>query len=1474
MNTLDKEIKAAEVQSLNSAEQLAAFFTMLGYNTNARVTQTPEALGIAAEGTIRPIRKIEMISRNGDIRPLHVFLFEVASVTTTHTRELIRAFRDKQGEFLLIITTPDYERIDFVLIERAGLSNVTTMGMSQPRIRIYPHVHTVIRRKPEAIDLRVLRRFTFTESDELAQYDKLRSAFSIAYWSEEYFNNRALFSDYFLTTRLHDFPEWKEDTKPAFVKFRDLYGGAASKWGNKPEDVLRKALFATAFEILGFRAVEGKAADSAAIEPDYRLYAPSGGDKHVALCLTYLWGRSLDGKDARDADTPDENPGAVVLSILEQGEAPFAIVTNGKYWRLYCTRAHFPAGHYYEIDLEEVLAESGTLANDPAVVFRYFWLFYRCRAFEPVEEVREGEKRATTFLDTLIDGSAEYSKKLGERLKGRVFDQIFPHFSRGFIEYIRSNGKRRAELSQADLDTVYHGTLTFLYRIFFLLYAEARDLLPVKETRGYYEKSITKLKHEIKEAAEGIFDDAPGRIEKAYSATSTALYDRLKELFAVIDSGDSALNVPVYNGGLFITAPEPDDSTPEADNARFLKENKIPDRWLALGLDLMARDMDEKTQALVFIDYKSLGVRHLGSIYEGLLEFRLRVAPEKMAIVKGKKTEEVIPYAEATKEKRKILTEGRGANATERVYQKGEVYLENDRRERKATGSYYTPDYIVKYIVEHTVGPVLEEKFKQLAPEFRKAQKAYHEAVKRRAAFVKQGMKGDDPEKTAAAFNHLVAQLFDTKALDPAMGSGHFLVEAVDFITKKIINFLNAFPWNPVNAHLRETRETILAEMEKQNVSIDAGKLTDVNLMKRHVLKQCVYGVDLNPMAVELAKVSLWLDCFTLGAPLSFLDHHLKCGNSLIGAEIDKVRADLGELGGMTHKHQLGLFGSRFAGLMLATDLMRQVGELSDVTAAQVKESRRQYRRATDALAPFKRILDVYTSQWFGNTPVKKKGKYSNEFNPAIEFLKTADAEKWTEHPDCLNQLPTENRKVASIAVEAAAAKRFFHWELEYPEVFFAPRKGTTQVIEKKPNPGFDAVIGNPPYVRQEGLGEDKSYFEIAHAPVYSGVADLYVYFYHLGLTISRNDGYFGMITSNKYLRAGYGKQIRDFLKGFLIIDIIDFHDLPLFPDAIAYPMVFIAMKRTPEKTHLVRVHKVETLLDATRIEDVMRDKAGSIYISKLNPDGWQLENPEIRKLLEKIVSAGKPLGEIINGKFYRGVLTGFNEAFVIDEEKRQELIKADPRSKEIIKPFLRGRDIKRWKVEWDGLYLIFTRRGIDINNYPAIKSHLKKFKEQLTPGTLGGRKPGQYQWYEIQDSIAYFEEFEKQKIIYPNIFNRATFAFDKEGFFCNQKTFIIPTGDLALLALLNSSLINFWCLYSLAKLQHGYLEPSAIFFQNCPIAEMKTEQKKELVSHVRAILNCANDPATTKEQEKAIDRIVFKLYGLTEEEIRIVEGK
>ena len=1077
--------------------------------------------------------------------------------------------------------------------------------------------------------------------DSDAQYDKLLSAYAVAEWSEPLFNNRALFSDYYLNERLPDLPEWNERPEATYRRLRELMARLREQTSDREVQAGAETFVKSTLETLGFVPAEAPAGEY----PNLRLFSSDRHDGSVALCLAYPWNRYLDGRDeTRDVRTPDDNPSANVVSVLESGEAPWAILTNGKLWRLYSARTHSRSTNYYEIDLQETLAMS-----DPNEAFRYFWLFFRLNAFVPRDARQNVQTRKQSFLDMVLDESESYAKGLGDRLKERVFEEVFPHFATGFIAHLKDQAGREElyqtslpsaeqlalnrELDEEFLSQVFNGTLTLLYRLLFLLYAESRGLLPVKEERGYWEKSLSRLKEDIAGRAGPIADSVATRLGKAYraSAEETELYDRLLELFSTIDRGSRELNVPLYNGGLFITKPDAGDRSQEAETARFLVSHKIPDRYLALGLDLLARDLDDKRQDLVFIDYKSLGVRQLGSIYEGLLEFRVRVAQEKMAVVRGRKTEEVIPYSEAAEKKRRVLKVGRGRKAEERVYQPGAVYLENDRRERKASGSYYTPEYIVKYIVENAVGPVLSKKFKKLRLRFREAGERYHQKLTQSEALRKQGMPFDDPTKVADTYAGLVDDLFDLRVLDPAVGSGHFLVEAVDFICDRILGesegFLRAFPWNPVTRFLQDTREAIVAEMERQRVTVDVGRLTDINLLKRHVLKRCVYGVDLNPMAVELAKVSLWLDCFTIGAPLSFLDHHIKCGNSLIGTTVQEVEA---ELASQKQGHVSDLFGGPFQGLLSATDTVEQLRRIPDATVEQAERSHRLFTKFEEAQVPHKSALNIWVSQHFDN-------------KLAAEYLTLAGIDLVNQIRSGGKGLSAEYRDTISLAGDIGRKKRFFHWDLEFPEAFVNLDKGQWKA---KSEQGFDAVIGNPPYGVSLDASDKRFFqnrFRIAARPL--NIAGV---FYAAGVRNWSINSSVGMIIPKSItFSRGWEPVVEAILPS--LVSLVDVSKA--FPEVLLEQVIAVCGP-TNEQSYLSGVMSNGSLAVQSR-QSKESAKSSNVLITGVN-------QPETL-LAEKLLSSGLHFGDVT--QTFRGL-------------PWQRRITSDG-----VEPLVGGKDLNRYAV-------------------------------------------------------------------------------------------------------------------------------------------------------------------------------------------------
>jgi hypothetical protein len=441
---------------------------------------------------------------------------------------------------------------------------------------------------------------------------------------------------------------------------------------------------------------------------------------------------------------------------------------------------------------------------------------------------------------------------------------------------------------------------------------------------------------------------------------------------------------------------------------------------------------------------------------------------------------------------------------------------------------------------------------------------------------------------------------------------------------------------------------------------------------------------------------------------------------------------------------------------------------------------------------------------------------------------------------------------------------------------------------------GFDVVIGNPPYVRQEAHStlskEEKKQFE-----TYYGTADLYVYFIERGMQLLRERGVFCYIVNNKWMRAKYGEPIRKWLKKRDLQEIVDFGDLPVFANTSVYPCIIRVLEGEPSES-LAGV-TVKNLDDDLRSH--AKKEAFKILRRSLHGEGWSLIPEEIQHVVDQIDDVGKRLADYTDRDLNRGIVTGCNDAFVIGPETRRRLIEEDGKSEEVIKPFLRGRNVERYEKPSSDDYVIFTRRGISIDEYPAVKNYLSSFKKDLSPKPddwpsdedWPGRKPGNYEWYEIQDTIAYWEDFEEPKILYPDLSKEGDFTLDFEGYYTANTIYILPGPNKYLVGLLNSSLMTFFCENNFAVYRGGYLRFYSQYVKELLIYEINEDNPDDvavwdaIVDQVDTMLtlHAQRADATTdaerdrlrqriEEVDAEIDRRVYEFYELGEEEIEIVE--
>lgn len=695
----------------------------------------------------------------------------------------------------------------------------------------------------------------------------------------------------------------------------------------------------------------------------------------LAIVESKRWLRPLDRRSGRRGE--ETAPSTQMLRYLRRvddlttGRLRWGILTNGARWRLYYQGARSVSEQFFEIDLAAVLDLPGhngglfALGEDERRhLLKVFALVFRREAF------LSGAVDPRTFHQRAIDEAKFYEERVAANLSGLVFGEVFPSLVRAIA----------AAAPEAPLQEVREAALVLLYRLLFILYAEDRNLLPVRD--GRYDD------YGLRDRVRG---DVGRRKDRGdvFSATAARYWSVVDDLCRAIDLGDGAIGLPPYNGGLF-----------DRERTPLLADIRLGDQVMANVVDALS--FERTPDGRRYINYRDLGVQQLGSIYERLLEHE-------------------------------IVRDG------------DDILVRPNIFARKGSGSYYTPDDLVGLILSETVGPLAHERM---------------DAFNAGVAELAEGRIPEDRRIGRLKRLDPAERLLELKICDPAMGSGHFLVSLVDYLADQVItamaeaeaavdNYLS-----PLADRIDAIRNTITANAEDRGWTIDPEQLDDRHIVRRMVLKRCVYGVDKNPMAVELAKVALWLHTFTVGAPLSFLDHHLRCGDSLFGSwvrgGIDKATAQ---------GSPLLLHGP----LRRATRAAASMQIIEGLTDAEIAEAHRsasifdEVREMTEPLAAFLSLVHAF--DWLNIRGRDDKAAlhafFDGQFgDPIVIAMGQTDVRNGRPESERFADLLARARRLVE-------EERFLNWQVAFPGVW-------SEWESAERHGGFDAVIGNPPWDRMK----------------------------------------------------------------------------------------------------------------------------------------------------------------------------------------------------------------------------------------------------------------------------------------------------------------------------------------------------------------------------------------------------------------------
>ncbi len=798
-------------------------------------------------------------------------------------------------------------------------------------------------------------------------------------------------------------------------------------------------------------------------------------------------------------------------------------------------------------------------------------------------------------------------------------------------------------------------------------------------------------------------------------------------------------------------------------------------------------------------------------------------------------------------------------------------------------GSFYTPSFITSYMCKESITPIVLDKFNQ-------TYEIECENLKELKNYLKNSYKEDKRKE--------YLQLFLTlRICDPAVGSGHFLVSALNEMVQ-IAYKLGLIVSLYRHSLTLENDEIIIHTPEnkvfKYTIPYSENDphhhiQKELFELKKDIIENCLFGVDINPNSCEITKLRLWIELLKYSyyifeegkntnnlETLPNIDINIKCANSLISRfnlnddlkKIPNIKQKIQEYKDLVaqYKDPNPLYPLNKA------DLINKIQDLKNTFSLTLKDPKTK--------AELEKAIEKHIKKYnFFALDDKSLLDGLNYVIPSLFGTPKLSPKEEEEAFASYGRIRALRKKLDD-ALSGREYQNAFEWRFEFPEV----------LDDEGDFLGFDCIIGNPPYIRQEHIKDLKPLLEKQYQDFYNSTADIYTYFFALAYHLLKEKGFSAFITSNKYARAKYGAKLREWLlKKTTLVSYMELNALKVFESAAVDTSIISFIKQTPPKES-----------DFNYYEPTPNDKddlknAHSLLMKQnaLSTESFIFANATLLDLRDKMESVGTPLKDW-DIQINYGIKTGANEAFIIPTEKRDAILNAcktqeeRERTERLIKPILRGKDIKRYSYEWADLWIIatFPSLKLDIDDYPSLKTYLSQFRPRIDQsGEKDCRKKTNNRWFETQDTIAYHEDFEKEKIVYGEIVQEPRFYLDngecKLGYFYAEATSFILTGEHLryLLGMLHSKLITFAfkTFYAGGGLgESGYRYKKA-FIERLPIPKI-TEKNQELADKIIALVDKIlqlkeKDPkANTQGLEQEIDALVYRLYHLTDEEIKIIE--